>query len=70
MGHSAHAGRRPRGVREASRSLAGLRPTRAEKDVLRASGIWGLGIPTRARFRARFRSVTQRTRAFTPAGIE
>jgi len=25
-------------VREAARSLAGLRPTRAEKDALRASG--------------------------------
>ena len=37
MGPSPHAGRRLWGVREASRSLAGLRPTRAEKDALRAS---------------------------------
>jgi len=38
IGPSAHAGRRPRGVRESSPSLAGLRRTRAEKDALRASG--------------------------------
>jgi len=37
MGPSAHAGRRLWGVCEASRSLPGLRPTRAEKDALRAS---------------------------------
>ena len=37
MGPSPHAGRRLWGVREASRSLAGLRPTRAEKDAQRAS---------------------------------
>ena len=37
MGPSAHAGRRPPGVRGASRSPTGLRPTRAEKDALRAS---------------------------------
>jgi len=40
IGPSAHAGRRLWGLREASRSLAGLRPTRAEKDALRAS--WGV----------------------------
>jgi len=36
-------------VREASRSLAGLRPTRAEKDALRAS--WGVDVAVAVRQR-------------------
>jgi hypothetical protein len=41
-GPSAHAGRRLWGVREAPRSLAGLRPTRAEQGVA-VEGVLGRG---------------------------
>ena len=41
MAPSAHAGRRPRAVSEASWSLADLRPMRAEKDALRAAADGG-----------------------------